>query len=71
MARAPNEGLTMLVKGKFIKDWDKSKMCTAYFTTQKFQVISYDMEKLQDALLWNKPLARTLIEKLKMAVRQQ
>lgn len=61
----------MLVKGKFIKDWDKSKMCTAYFKPQQFQVVSYDMEKLQAALLWNKPLGRTLVDKLKMAVLQQ
>jgi hypothetical protein len=56
----------MLINGQFIKDWDKSQMCTAYYRTQQHKWISWDMERLQDALLWGTRLRPTLIDHIKM-----
>ena len=54
----------MIVKGKFIKDWDKSKISTAYQKPNQFKVITWDMGRVQGWLLGQNPLARNLIEKV-------
>ena len=54
----------MIVKGKFIKDWDKSKISTGYQKPNQFRVITWDMGRFQGWLLGQTPLARNLIEKV-------
>ena len=54
----------MIAKGKFIKDWDKSKISTAYQKPNQFKVITWDMGRIQSWLLGQKPLSRNLLEKL-------
>jgi hypothetical protein len=56
----------MLVNGQFIKDWDKSQMCTAHYRQQQNKWISWDMERLQDALLWGKTQRLTLLDRIKL-----
>jgi pantothenate kinase-related protein Tda10 len=58
------KGREMIVKGKFVKDWDKSKISTAYQRPNKFRIITWDMGRIQGWLLGQKPLARNLIEKV-------
>ena len=54
----------MIIKGKFIKDWDKSQISTAYQKPNQFKVITWDMGRIQGWLLGKQPLARNLIEKV-------
>lgn len=53
-----------IVNGKFVKDWDKYKIGTAYVRPPQNQVISWDMERLQTHLLWGAPLRPTLRDRL-------
>jgi len=55
----------MLVNGQFVKDWDKSQMCTGYYRKQQPKWVSWDMERLQDSLLWGKRLRPTLLDRIK------
>jgi hypothetical protein len=59
----------MIVNGKFVKDWDKSKISTAYEYPLQTQIVSWDMEKLQSALLWGKPMKVTLKDRLNLFIR--
>ena len=59
----------MIVNGKLVKDWDKSKISTAYQYPPQNQTISWDMEKLQSALLWGKPMNVTLKDRLTLFIR--
>ena len=54
----------VIVKGKFIKDWDKSQISTAYQKPNQFKVITWDMGRIQSWLLGKQPLARNFIEKV-------
>jgi hypothetical protein len=54
----------VIVNGKIIKDWDKSQISTAYQKPNQFQIITWDMGRVQSWLLGQKPLARTFIEKV-------
>jgi len=54
----------VIVKGKFIKDWDKSQISTAYQRPNQFRVITWDMGRIQSWLLGKQPLARTLLERV-------
>jgi len=54
----------MIVKGKFIKDWDKSQISTGYQRPNQFRVITWDMGRVQSWLLGKQPLSRTLLEKV-------
>ena len=54
----------MIIKGKFVKDWDKSQISTGYQRPNQFRVITWDMGRVQSWLLGQKPLARTLLEKV-------
>ena len=54
----------MIVKGKFIKDWDKSQISTAYQKPNQFKIVTWDMGRIQGWLRGHKPLARNLIEKV-------
>jgi hypothetical protein len=57
-------GIILIVKGKFIKDWDKSQISTGYQKPNQFRVITWDMGRVQGWLLKQTPLARNLIEKV-------
>ena len=54
----------MIIKGKFIKDWDKSQISTGYQRPNQFRIITWDMGRIQSWLLGKQPLARTLLEKV-------
>jgi hypothetical protein len=54
----------MIVGGKIIKDWDKSQISTGYQRPPQFQLITWDMGRVQSWLLGQTPLARNLIEKV-------
>ena len=54
---------TMIIKGKFVRDWDKSKISTAYIPPNRFRVITWDMGRIQSWLLGQKPLSRNIIER--------
>ena len=54
----------MIIKGKFIKDWDKSQISTGYQKPNQFKIVTWDMGRIQGWLLGQKPLARNLIEKV-------
>ena len=54
----------MIIKGKFIKDWDKSKISTAYIPPNRFRVITWDMGRIQGWFLGQKPLSRNIIERI-------
>jgi hypothetical protein len=54
----------MIVKGKLIKDWDKSQISTGYQRPNQFRQITWDMGRIQSWLLGQKPLFRTLLEKV-------
>jgi len=54
----------MIIKGKFVKDWDKSKISTAYQRPNQFRIITWDMGRIQSWLLGKQPLARNFIEKV-------
>jgi len=54
----------MIVKGKIVKDWDKSQISTAYQKPNQFKIVTWDMGRIQCWLLGQKPLARNLIEKV-------
>ena len=54
----------MIVNGKFVKDWDKYKIGTAYVRPPQNQVVSWDMERLQTHLLWGGPLRPTLRDRI-------
>ena len=54
----------MIIKGKFVKDWDKSQISTGYQRPNQFRIITWDMGRVQSWLLGQKPLARTLLEKV-------
>jgi hypothetical protein len=54
----------LIVKGKFIKDWDKSQISTGYQRPPQFKVITWDMGRVQGWLLGQTPLARNFIEKV-------
>ena len=54
----------MIVNGKIVKDWDKSQISTAYQRPNQFQIITWDMGRVQSWLLGKQPLARTLLEKV-------
>ena len=54
----------MIIKGKFIKDWDKSQISTGYQQPNKFRIITWDMGRIQGWLLGKQPLARNFIEKV-------
>lgn len=56
----------MIINGKFVKDWDKYKIGTAYVPPPQNQVISWDMERLQTHLLWGSPLRPTLRDRLSL-----
>jgi hypothetical protein len=57
-------GFILIINGKFIKDWDKSQISTAYQRPPQFQIITWDMGRVQSWLLGKQPLARTLLEKV-------
>jgi pantothenate kinase-related protein Tda10 len=54
----------MIIKGKIVPDWDKSKISTAYQKPNQFKVITWDMGRVQGWLLGQTPLARNFIEKV-------
>jgi len=54
----------MIIKGKIVPDWDKSKISTAYQKPNQFRVITWGMGRIQSWLLGQKPLSRNLLEKL-------
>ena len=54
----------MIIKGKIVPDWDKSKISTGYQKHRQFQMITWDMGRIQSWLLGQKPLSRNLLEKL-------
>jgi len=54
----------MIVNGKLIKDWDKSQISTTYQRPPQFQIITWDMGRIQSWLLGQKPLTRNLLEKV-------
>jgi hypothetical protein len=54
----------MIVKGKFIKDWDKSQISTAYQKPNQFKIVTWDMGRIQGWLLGQKPLSRNIIERI-------
>jgi hypothetical protein len=58
------KGAKMIIKGKIVPDWDKSKISTAYQKPNQFRVITWDMGRIQSWLLEEKPLSRNLLEKL-------
>jgi len=53
----------MIIKGKFVRDWDKSKISTAYILPNRFKIITWDMGRIQSWLLGQKPLSRNIIER--------
>jgi hypothetical protein len=53
----------MIIKGRFVRDWDKSKISTAYIPPNRFKVITWDMGRVQSWLLGQKPLSRNIIER--------
>jgi hypothetical protein len=55
----------MIVNGKLVKDWDKSKISTAYVPPKPCQYVSWDMERLQAAALWGRPIWSTAWERFK------
>jgi hypothetical protein len=59
----------MLVNGKIVKDWDKTKISTAYTPPPQCQIVSWDMEKLQAALLWGDPLKLSLKDRLSIFLK--
>ena len=62
--RYPRKGRAMIIKGKFVNDWDKSKISTAYIPPNRFRVITWDMGRIQSWLLGQKPLSRNIIERI-------
>ena len=59
----------MLVNGKFVKDWDKSKISSAYTPKwYKYSNMNHDMERLQSALVWGTPFLPSLQSKLKTII---
>ena len=54
----------MIIKGKFIKDWNKSQISTGYQRPNQFRIITWDMGRIQSWLLGKQPLARTILEKV-------
>lgn len=54
----------MIINGKIVPDWDKSKISTAYQKPNQFKIITWDMGRVQGWLLGQKPLSRKLLEKL-------
>jgi len=54
----------VIVKGKIVKDWDKSQISTGYQRPNQFRIITWDMGRIQSWLLGKQPLARNLIEKV-------
>jgi len=62
--RHPRKGREMIIKGKFVKDWDKSKISTAYIPPNRFRVVTWDMGRIQSWLLGQKPLSRNIIERI-------
>lgn len=58
----------MLINGKIVKDWDKYKIGIAYERPKQHQVISWDMERLQAALVWGGTLRPSLRERVNALV---
>lgn len=59
----------MLVNGKFVKDWDKSKISSAHTPKwYRHSDMGYDMERLQSALVWGTPFLPSLQSKLKTII---
>jgi hypothetical protein len=54
----------VIVKNKFVKDWDKAQISTGYQKPNQFKIVTWDMGRIQGWLLGQKPLARNLIEKV-------
>jgi len=54
----------LIINGKIVPDWDKSKISTAYQKPNQFRVITWDMGRVQGWLLGKTPLARNFIEKV-------
>ena len=46
----------MIIKGKFVKDWD--------IPPNRFRVVTWDMGRIQGWLLGQKPLSRNIIERI-------
>jgi hypothetical protein len=57
-------GFILIINGRIVKDWDKSQISTGYQRPNQFRVITWDMGRVQSWLLGQKPLARTLLEKV-------
>jgi hypothetical protein len=57
-------GFILIINGRIIKDWDKSQISTGYQRPPQFQIITWDMGRVQSWLLGKQPLARTLLEKV-------
>jgi hypothetical protein len=53
----------MIIKGKIVQDWDKSKISTAYQKPNQFKVITWDMGRFQSWILGEKKLSKNLLEK--------
>jgi len=54
----------LIINGKIVPDWDKSKISTAYQKPNQFKIITWDMGRVQGWLLGQTPLARNFIEKV-------
>ena len=54
----------MIINGKFVKDWDKSQISTGYIQPNRFRIITWDMGRFQSWLLGQKPLSRSILEKV-------
>jgi len=54
----------VIINGRIVKDWDKSQISTGYQRPPQFQIITWDMGRVQSWLLGKQPLARTLLEKV-------
>lgn len=59
----------MLVNGKFVKDWDKERIGIYYRPVwYRHEPMCYDMNRLQEHLVWGEPLFPSVFDKLKSTV---
>jgi hypothetical protein len=54
----------MIVNGKIVPDWDKSKISTGYQRPAQFKMVTWDMGRLQGWLLGQNKLKRSFFERI-------